>query len=59
MTTAEPSPDLRRVAVPVADIRDEPEGARQRQLLFGETVEVQGEAPGWVVRRRSATAIAG
>ena len=48
MTTAEPSPDLRQVVVPVADIRDDPEGARQRQLLFGETVEVQGEAPGWV-----------
>ena len=46
--TTEPSPDLRQVVVPVADIRDDPDGARQRQLLFGETVEVQGEAPGWV-----------
>lgn len=30
---------LRQVAVPVADIRDRPGGARQRQLLFGEPVK--------------------
>lgn len=30
---------LRQVAVPVADIRDRPGGARQRQLLFGEPVQ--------------------
>lgn len=53
MTTADPTSDLRQVAVPVADIRAAPDGARLRQLLFGEIVEVVGERQGWpMVRAR-------
>ncbi|WP_172330476.1 NlpC/P60 family protein [Mangrovicoccus sp. HB161399] len=33
-------PEILNVAVPVADIRDKPGGARLRQLLFGETVKI-------------------
>jgi len=42
-----------QVVVPVADILDRPEGARQRQLLYGAVVDVTGGANGWVhVRAR-------
>lgn len=36
-----------QVVVPVADILDAPEGARQRQLLYGDGVEVTGRGEGW------------
>jgi len=37
-----------QVVVPVADILDRPDGARQRQLLYGAVVEAAPMAAGWV-----------
>lgn len=36
-------PQSRRVIVPVADLRDKPDGRRVRQLLFGDLVEVEAD----------------
>lgn len=36
-----------QVCVPLADLRDAPDGRRQRQLLFGETVDLEGGAGPW------------
>jgi len=42
-----------QVVVPVADILDRPDGARQRQLLYGAVVDVTGTDGDWVdVRAR-------
>ncbi|MCA8878620.1 MAG: C40 family peptidase [Rhodobacteraceae bacterium] len=51
MLSADPNPKLHQVTVPVADIRDEPGGARLRQLVYGETVEQIGDREGWIAVR--------
>lgn len=61
MPTPNPSPDTladtgpagrrRRIIRPLADLRAAPDGPRDRQLLFGETVTVQRESDGWAFVR--------
>ena len=41
-------PDLLRISRPLTDLRDTPDGARQRQLLLGAEVAVLGESDGWL-----------
>lgn len=43
--------EQRRVIRPVADLLDGPDGARERQLVYGEEVELIGEAEGWTELR--------
>lgn len=44
--------DLRRVNMPVANLRHTPNGDLDRQLLFGDAFEVETEKDGWVYGKR-------
>ncbi len=48
-----------RVAVPVVDLCDAPEGARDRQLLFGASVTVVDERAGWAFVQAEADGYCG
>lgn len=39
--------DARQIAQPVVDLINQPDGVRERQLLFGETVTVYEDRDGW------------
>jgi cell wall-associated NlpC family hydrolase len=53
MTGQSQQETVAQVVVPVADILDRPDGARQRQLLYGDVVELTGQDGDWhAVRAR-------
>lgn len=56
--THDPATRAAQVVVPVADILDRPDGARQRQALYGAVVDTTPAAEGWVhvVSRRDGYA---
>lgn len=51
--------DLRRVNMPVANLRRAPNGDLDRQLLFGDAFEVEQEKDGWVYGHRPSDGYAG
>lgn len=51
--------DLRRVNMPVASLRREPNGALERQLLFGDAFDVESEKDGWVYGKRPSDGYTG
>ena len=52
-------PQQYQIAVPLCDLRDRPNGERQRQLLYGATVDVFEEVEGWAFVRQQSDGYVG
>jgi len=59
MSPADRTDQRYRVAVPVADLRAGPGGARTRQVLYGAAVVAEGARDGWVAVRAARDGYAG
>ena len=52
-------PQQYQIAVPLCDLRDRPNGKRQRQLLYGANVDVFEEVEGWAFVRQQSDGYVG
>ena len=52
-------PERRQIAVPICDLLDKPNGDRQRQLLYGASVEVFEDVAGWAFMRHESDGYVG
>ena len=52
-------PERRQIAVPVCDLLDQPNGDRQRQLLYGASVDVLEDVAGWAFVRQHSDGYVG
>jgi len=52
-------PERRQIAVPLCDLLDQPDGNRQRQLLYGASVDLFEDVAGWAFVRQNADGYAG
>jgi cell wall-associated NlpC family hydrolase len=52
-------PERRQIAVPCCDLLDQPDGKRQRQLLYGAPVDVFEDVAGWAFVRQHSDGYVG
>ena len=52
-------PERRQIAVPVCDLLDQPNGDRQRQFLYGASVDVLEDVAGWAFVRQHSDGYVG